>query len=65
MFTEKSGNEKADAIKEKMKHALNAFDIITITEILKIVDDMPDEKEILKKEIQYCRQRIDIIKHQD
>ena len=57
MFLDKSGNEKVDLVREQMRHAINAT---FLTRLRQLVTEN-EANEDLKQEVNYCRQRIEII----
>ena len=69
MFSDKSGVPQVDNIRNKMKHALNAGDILCLQEIVKVAEKINDDdgpaKGQLEKEVNFCIQRIDAILEED
>ena len=65
MFLEKSGEETLDEFRNKMKHSLLAEDIHKLKEIITEIEKSEESKEKLSKEINYCRNRIEIIEIKD
>ncbi len=61
MFSDKTGNEKVDQMKDKMKHALNAMDVNKLKDLVNSASTEEDLKDLLKQEVNFCNQRIEII----
>ena len=61
MFLDKSGNETVDRVRDQMRHAMNATDLSRLKQL--VADNESDET--LKQEVNYCKQRIEIIELQD
>ena len=61
MFLDKSGNETVDRVRDQMRHAMNATDLNRLKQL--VADNESDET--LKQEVNYCKQRIEIIELQD
>ena len=61
MFLDKSDNEKVNEYKDKLRHSLQAGDINRLREIIDEVENNGDILELLKQELNYSKQRIEIM----
>jgi hypothetical protein len=57
MLIDKSGNEAIDKVREEMRHAINATHLIKLRQL--VAENEANEE--LKQEVNYCKQRIEII----
>ena len=60
MFTDKTDNEKVDAIKEKMRHELVSGNVKGLEASLVEAETL-NEAGVLSKEINYARGRIEMM----
>lgn len=60
IFLDKSEIEKINVLREKMRHSINAGDINKLRAFVDEVQEDAELKDVMKLEVNFCNQRIEI-----